>query len=195
MPLTAVRHSNSTPSAAARSARVECSVVLRTASPTPPHGNGASAEKPELRKRIPRKGCPSHGFNAIPSSRRACNPSGISPSPHALSIGGAAPSATTTRNPLWRAAIPAASPAGPPPITKTSVDFSNRDLTTGEGQAPNRIPAPWPPTDPTFPAPDGGSSSHLPTPPALTPTKDFPPAAGTPRKHPVAHRVTRVLLP
>src|SRR5271165_5223993 len=51
--------------------------------------------------------------------------SGISTSPHALSIGGLAPSATTTPNPCWRAAIAAASPAGPPPITNTSVEFSN----------------------------------------------------------------------
>src|SRR5580693_7328594 len=51
--------------------------------------------------------------------------SGISASPQALSIGGLALSATTTRRPCWRAAIAAASPAGPPPITKTSVEFSN----------------------------------------------------------------------
>ena len=43
------------------------------------------------------------------------------PSPQALSMGGPFPSATTTRSPLRRAAMAVASPAGPPPITKTSV--------------------------------------------------------------------------
>src|SRR5580692_5893053 len=47
--------------------------------------------------------------------------SGKSPSPQALVTGGFAPSATITRKPFWRAAIAAASPAGPPPTTNTSV--------------------------------------------------------------------------
>jgi hypothetical protein len=47
--------------------------------------------------------------------------SGIKPSPHGLSIGGLFPSATITSKPRCLAAIAAASPAGPPPITKTSV--------------------------------------------------------------------------
>src|ERR1700730_8398852 len=51
-------------------------------------------------------------------------PSGIRPSPHGLSIGGTAPSATITRNPRCLAAMAAAKPAGPPPITKTSVEFN-----------------------------------------------------------------------
>ena len=55
-----------------------------------------------------------------PSCAAAARPSGMTPSPQALSIGGAQPSASTTRNPLRRAAIAAARPTGPPPIMKTS---------------------------------------------------------------------------
>ena len=57
----------------------------------------------------------------IPKSRNAACVSGINPSPHGLSIGGSAPSATVTCNPSCCAAIAAANPAGPPPTTKTSV--------------------------------------------------------------------------
>lgn len=39
-------------------------------------------------------------------------------------MGAEAPSATVTLNPVCLAAIAAASPAGPPPTTKTSVAFS-----------------------------------------------------------------------
>src|SRR3974377_1286063 len=56
-------------------------------------------------------------FNAASAS----SVSGIIPSPHGLSIGGSEPSASVTENPLWRAAIAAANPAGPPPTTNTSV--------------------------------------------------------------------------
>ena len=47
-------------------------------------------------------------------------PSGIKPSPHALSIGGDARSSTSTVRPARRAAIATARPAGPPPTTTTS---------------------------------------------------------------------------
>src|SRR5580704_17156759 len=43
------------------------------------------------------------------------------PSPQALSMGGCRASARMTLKPFCRAAIAAASPTGPPPITKTSV--------------------------------------------------------------------------
>src|SRR5580700_456567 len=56
----------------------------------------------------------------MPRWRRASTPSGINPSPHGLSIGGTAPSATTTLKPWRRAAIAVAKPAGPPPATNTS---------------------------------------------------------------------------
>src|SRR5580704_10764957 len=56
-----------------------------------------------------------------PRSRRAVIVSGIIPSPHGFSIGGAAPSARVTLKPFWRAAIAAARPDGPPPTTNTSV--------------------------------------------------------------------------
>src|SRR5580658_3692522 len=55
--------------------------------------------------------------------RAASSASGIRPSPQALSIGGRRESATKTRNPSCRAAIAAASPAGPPPITRRSVSY------------------------------------------------------------------------
>jgi hypothetical protein len=58
----------------------------------------------------------------MPSARAAATPSGMMPSPQALSIGGTARSITVTSNPRWRAAIAAARPAGPPPITSTSED-------------------------------------------------------------------------
>src|SRR5208282_1147379 len=58
----------------------------------------------------------------MPRCSSASRPSGRKPSPHALSIGGLDPSATTTRKPRCRAVIAAARPAGPPPITKMSVE-------------------------------------------------------------------------
>src|SRR5580704_15090598 len=64
-----------------------------------------------------------------PRSRRAVIVSGIIPSPHGFSIGGAAPSASVTSKPFWRAAIAAARPDGPPPTTNTSVVFCR--FTTG----------------------------------------------------------------
>ena len=71
--------------------------------------------------RTPRIACPSSAPKLTPKSRSAATVSGINPSPHAFSIGHRVPSATTTRKPFFRAAIAAASPAGPPPITNTSV--------------------------------------------------------------------------
>src|SRR5580692_6891913 len=111
-----------------------CRVVLRTASPTPREGNSASAETPELKKRTPRKGYPSRCFNVIPIPCSASRPSGISPSPQVLSIGAALASATITRKPHCRAAIAAARPAGPPPITNTSVDFNKTETSPPQKQ-------------------------------------------------------------
>src|SRR5579864_4221900 len=65
---------------------------------------------------------------ATPRRASAATPSGIRPSPHALSIGGCALSATTTLKPRRRAAIAAASSAGPPPITKTSVSLGSSSI-------------------------------------------------------------------
>ena len=125
IPVTAHCDSRSAPSSAARAVRIRCSVVRRIASPSWPEGKTASADRPGLRKRTPRTGHASAADSITPSFSSAAIASGISASPQALSIGGLAPSATTTRNPCCRAAIAAASPAGPPPMTNTSVEFSN----------------------------------------------------------------------
>src|ERR1022692_5253097 len=58
---------------------------------------------------------------SMPSLAASKRESGIRPSPQGLSIGAVSPSLTTTRMPWRLAAIAAANPAGPPPITKTSV--------------------------------------------------------------------------
>src|SRR5450755_54334 len=75
---------------------------------------------------MPRKGYASSSGIATPRWRKASTPSGISPSPQGLSIGGTAPSATTTLKPWRRAAIAVARPAGPPPTTNTSHGFGRR---------------------------------------------------------------------
>src|ERR1039458_3643176 len=62
--------------------------------------------------------------NCSPSRAAAATPSGMTPSPQALSMGGSRASASVTLKPLRRAAIAAARPTGPPPITNTSV-FGN----------------------------------------------------------------------
>src|ERR1039457_459759 len=58
----------------------------------------------------------------MPNDWAAARPSGMMPSPQALSMGGMEQSARVTSKPRWRAAIAAARPAGPPPITNTSVE-------------------------------------------------------------------------
>src|SRR5580700_1631925 len=73
---------------------------------------------------MPRKAHPSISRSSTPSSPSAFSPSGNNPSPHAFVMGGFAPSATITRKPRARAAIAAASPAGPPPTTNTSVSHA-----------------------------------------------------------------------
>src|SRR3984893_9614039 len=88
-----------------------------------PRGNAASAFAPSLTKRIPRNGYASPSGIVMPRWCRASTPSGISPSPQGLSIGGTAPSARTTLKPRRRAAMAVARPAGPPPITNTSTGF------------------------------------------------------------------------
>src|SRR5580698_3456707 len=69
---------------------------------------------------MPRKAKDSVGDKDSPRRAAAAMPSGKTPSPQALSMGGSQPSARTTRKPLRRAAIAAAKPTGPPPITRTS---------------------------------------------------------------------------
>src|SRR5438105_14471371 len=76
----------------------------------------------------------------MPSARKPAKASGSRPSPHGFSIGGRAQSATMARNPLARAAMAAASPAGPPPTTTTSVSLgicmdSDMDDTAREPQS------------------------------------------------------------
>src|ERR1700675_3914046 len=56
----------------------------------------------------------------MPRFCSASTPSGMSPSPHDLSIGGTAPSTTNTLKPRLRAAMAVARPAGPPPTQNTS---------------------------------------------------------------------------
>ena len=125
MPITGVRHKKSMPRLSARSAINWWSTVRRTPRPDAPLGNAASTASPSVRKRSPLKGYESSAGTVTPKFSSAARPSGIIPSPQGLSIGPCAPSATATRNPFCLAAIAAASPAGPPPITKTSVEFSN----------------------------------------------------------------------
>ena len=72
------------------------------------------------RKRMPRKAKAWSSGIVTPSLSSAASPSGMMPSPQALSIGGRAQSMTVTSSPTCRAAIAAASPAGPPPATMTS---------------------------------------------------------------------------
>src|SRR5579862_8461724 len=69
---------------------------------------------------MPRKGKQSRSGNCKPRQAAAATPSGMMPSPQALSMGGLRASATVTVKPLQRAASAAARPTGPPPITKTS---------------------------------------------------------------------------
>ncbi len=88
-----------------------------------------------------RKRKPSASARRIPIRPAAVTASGMSPSPQALSMGGRFPSATITRSSLLRAAMAAASPAGPPPITNTSVSnivfkttlFSRPRCSQGDG--------------------------------------------------------------
>ena len=120
IPPTVVPHNMRTPAAAATSTIVECSTVRRTPSACP-SGNADSTEMPRSTNRIPRKDRPGGLSHLTPRLRNAARPSGISPSPQALSMGGRAPSASVTFSPLRRAAIAAARPAGPPPITNKSV--------------------------------------------------------------------------
>ena len=89
-----------------------------------PWGKRAPTEALPSSNRIPRNAQPSVSRNTTPSSRSAATASGKRPSPHAFVMGGLAPSATITRKPLVRAAIAAASPAGPPPTTNTSVSHT-----------------------------------------------------------------------
>src|SRR3984885_4567176 len=120
MPVTGVPHSVRTPAAAACSTIFRCKTVRHTPN-AEPSGNPASTETPAPRNRMPRNGCASAESRAMPRLPSAARPSGIMPSPQALSIGGRAPSARVTSSPLRRAAMAAARPAGPPPITNTSV--------------------------------------------------------------------------
>src|ERR1019366_404283 len=79
-----------------------------------------------------------------PNAASAVRPSGIMPSPQALSMGGCAQSTTATSKPACRAAIAAASPDGPPPATRTSASRRLLMFTSAVRRAPNRIPDPSP---------------------------------------------------
>ncbi len=120
IPATGACQSNSTPQLLACSTSFACSATRRIPI-AHSAGNRAATSLSRPTNRTPRITCPSPAPTLTPNSRSAATVSGISPSPHAFSIGHRAPSATTTRNPFLRAAIAAASPAGPPPITNTSV--------------------------------------------------------------------------
>ncbi len=111
-------HCKEMPHSCARSTIFWWSTVRRTPTPLAPE-KLASTEVVPFMKRVPRKACPSPGQIAAPSSPNASSVFGINPSPQALSIGGFAPSATVTSKPFLRAAMAAANPAGPPPMTST----------------------------------------------------------------------------
>src|ERR1700733_5702989 len=67
---------------------------------------------------MPCSGGPS-GSRAKAGGRRTAG--GISPSPHALSMGVARGSATVTESPASAQRIAVATPTGPPPTTRTSI--------------------------------------------------------------------------
>src|ERR1022692_2362273 len=138
MPLTGAPHNMRTPAAVAASTILECRTVRRTPSAYP-SGKEDSTETPRSMNRMPRKDWPGGLSHLMPRLRNAAKPSGISPSPHALSIGGPAPAASVTFSPLRRAAMAAARPAGPPPMTNRSVGcISGRRLPSrsGSGSGP-----------------------------------------------------------
>src|SRR5580700_3861789 len=94
---------------------------------------------------MPRKAAPCSGPSSTPIPRKAAIPSGIRPSAQTLSINGRDLSATITSNPLWRTASAAASPAGPPPITKTSVsEGTGREFTSAPRLFSGKFPDPLP---------------------------------------------------
>src|SRR6516225_6306700 len=81
---------------------------------------------------MPRNECPGAALRSRPRERAAARPSGMMPSPQALSMGGTRESATVTARPRRRAARAAARPAGPPPITKRSVELVRDVICTAE---------------------------------------------------------------
>src|SRR5271157_37789 len=111
-----------TPTCSALATRSRCRVVRRTPKPGP-SGKVLPTDDSFARNRTPRKATASFGPRTTPSLRSARTPSGINPSPQVLSIGNRSESAIITRKPFWRAAIPVASPAGPPPTMNTSVSM------------------------------------------------------------------------
>src|ERR1035437_1647755 len=121
MPVTRAPHAIRTPASAARSTIMLCRIVRRRPNPWP-WGKAASTEAPRSQKRMPRNGRAPAASRSMPSEWAAARPSGMMPSPQALSIGGMEQSARVTSKPRWRAAMAAARPAGPPPITNTSVE-------------------------------------------------------------------------
>src|SRR5258706_664927 len=119
---------------------------------------------------------------------QGCHPSGISPSPQALSMAGEALSATTTPKPFWRAARAAASPAGPPPITKTSISEGNRLIVTIAARSfPRKIRGPWPRARRMCRVLVHGSSEPPQARAGPRPRKDFRTASGNPTSDPARH--------
>src|SRR5579875_1119660 len=103
----------------ARAAKAACSVVRRTPRPGP-RRKCASARRRPLTYAMPRNGRPAGSTSSEASSAR---PPGISPSPHALSIGSSRGSATITESPRRRACNAAANPPGPPPAISRSASY------------------------------------------------------------------------
>jgi len=120
MPVTGVFHNILTPHSSALATKRSCSSGRRNPIPCP-SGKSPHTRMFSCAKQMPRNRNPSAGLISTPNARSAANASGIIPSPHGFSIGGAAPSASVTSSPCWRAAMAVASPAGPPPTTNTSV--------------------------------------------------------------------------
>ena len=120
---TRAPHRRDTPAAAALSTNIRCSSSRRRPIPWP-LAKRASADDFSSENRMPLNGMPRWGSRVMPSSASAETAAGSRPSPHVLSIGGPAQSTTVALRPLRRAAIPVASPAGPPPRITTSTGFT-----------------------------------------------------------------------
>ena len=138
--------------------------------PRKPAGNAACADN-LLLKRVPHTEKPSVRGTQTPSFSRASTALGIKASPRPYRLA-ALRRLQRSRETPDTAAIAAANPAGPPPITKTSVEVENSlDITIQVKQAQNRIRAPSPQANQASRAPGGDASLRPRAPPILKPMK------------------------
>src|SRR5262245_61686350 len=134
-PVTASPKRISAPTSRALASSASESAVRRIPSPGPWPKRPSTCASPSM-KRIPRNGAPRSGGRHTPSARSSCTPSGISPSPQALSSGGGLRSKTTAESPRRRAWIATASPTGPAPaIARSLVTARPRGAREGKARA------------------------------------------------------------